>query len=214
MLFKKTKTLIKDMEILLSEIQQTGLLFYEAMREYFSKDFESFSKRVAQIKLLENKIDKHRKNIEYRLYTDMLIPESRGDVLGLLETLDKVANTTKSILVDFDIERPEFPASITHEFIKIAEISQRAISELINAVTSFFTSQNMTNNYIQQVCFYEHEVDELQERLKREVFGSKEIKKLSQKVHLRYFINTVANLTDCAEDVCHRLTISMSKRAI
>ncbi len=214
MFLRKTKALEKEIETFIFRIQKVGLIFAEAMGEYFKGNRDAFCERVSQMKALESEIDKIRKSIEYNLYSDMLIPESRGDVLGLLETLDDVANVAQDILVNFDIERPIIPTELQGDFLKMVDMSKKCIEELVNAVTTFFTHTEVSRNYSKKVLFYEHEVDMLEENLKRQVFQGGKITSLSQKTHMRYFIEAISSLSDCAEDVCERLTISTIKRTI
>jgi len=97
--------------------------------------------------------------------------------------------------------------------LKMAEHTQKAIEELIHAVTAFFTSSQQTTAYIQKVKFYENEIDRLETGMKRKIF-SEEIKGLATRLQLRYFIEEMADISDFAEHVCERLAISVIKRSI
>ena len=210
----KARRIEKDIDAYLYSIQKSGLIFHEAIKDYLNNDMVAFIKRVEEIRSVEHDADLIRKNFEHKLYAQMLIPEYRGDVLGLFETLDDISNIAKQIIVNFDIERPEIPDFLKPGLLRMAEHSKVAIEELVKAVHAFFSNIRETGSYIEKVNFYEHEVDKLQESLKREVFSSKAITGFGQKMHLRYFIEKTARLSDCAEDVCSRLAISVIKRSI
>ena len=190
------------------------MIFREAMKEYLSGSLDLFSERVTKIKNLEGKADKLRTQIEHKLYTDMLIPDSRGDVLGILETMDDVADEAQRLILIIDIERPYIPESLKEDFLKLAEYSENAVDELAKAVMTFFVDIKTCNGFINRVYFFEGEVDKVVERLKRAIFSSVEITDFSKKMHLRYFIDELADLSDLAEDVCQRLAISIIKRSI
>ena len=108
MIFKKTRVLEKDTDKLLTKILDIGMSFREGLNEYFNGRADSFSQYVDKCDALESEVDHIRKDIEHNLYTDMLIPESRGDVLGLLEALDDVVDETADVILKFDIEKPKF----------------------------------------------------------------------------------------------------------
>jgi uncharacterized protein Yka (UPF0111/DUF47 family) len=106
MFLQKTKTLEKETEKLLNGILRLGFVLNEAALDYFKSDWENFKHHVDESDRLESEVDHIRKDIELSLYTNMLIPESRGDVLGLLESIDNVADCVEKVILEFDIERP------------------------------------------------------------------------------------------------------------
>jgi hypothetical protein len=214
MFLKKTKALEKDTDKLLKNILKIGMVLNEAARKYFSSDNEGFKHYVEESDALESEIDKIRKDIELSLYSDMLIPESRGDVLGLLESLDDVADCVEKVILEFDIERPVFPPPLDSDMLEVADLSCKCIEKLVLAVTAFFTNVEETGTYIQEVKFFESAIDRLEESFKRKVFSGGIVDDLAIKLQLRYFIEEVADISDYAEDVCERLTISTIKRSI
>jgi len=214
MFLRKAKALEKDTDKMLKNILKMGMVLNEAAINYFSSDNSGFQHYVKESDALESEVDKIRKDIELSLYSDMLIPESRGDVLGLLEALDDVADCVEKVILEFDIERPVFPEPLDSEMLKIADLSFKCIEKLVLAVTAFFTNVEETGTYIQQVKFYESEIDRLEENFKRRVFDGDLIGDLAVRLQLRYFIEEVADISDYAEDVCERLTISSVKRSI
>lgn len=214
MFLRKTKALEKDTDKLLKSVLKMGMVLNEATISYFSTDCENFTHYVRESDALESEVDKIRKDIELSLYSDMLIPESRGDVLGLLEAIDDVADCIEKVILEFDIERPVFPPPLDVEMLKAADLSCKCIERLVQAVTAFFTNIEETGTYIQQVKFYESEIDRLEENFKRKVFSGGLVEELAVKLQLRYFMEEVADISDFAEDVCERLTISTVKRSI
>jgi predicted phosphate transport protein (TIGR00153 family) len=144
----------------------------------------------------------------------MLIPESRGDVLGLLETLDDVVDICEKVLEQFSIETPDIRDFLKSDFRELAELSASCVDEIVKAARCFFTDITMVSNYVNKVHFYEHEVDDLEEQLKRKAFSSGEIVRFSQKVHMRYFAEKIAKVSDVAQSVAERLSVYAIKRKI
>ncbi len=211
-LFGKSKGLIGEIDIYLNTIQKAGLIFNEAIKEYMNEELDLFEKRVVQIKKVETDADSLRRDIKHKLYAYLLIPDSRGDVLALLETLDDVVDVSFKILQSISIERPEIPESLKNDFMKMAEYSVSAIESLVRACNAYFTDLSSVNDHINRVFFFEHEIDEVEERIKRSVFRNDEVKKFSRKVHIRYFAEKMALLSDAAENVCDRLSVFAIKR--
>jgi len=141
-----------------------------------------------------------------------LIPEHRGDVLGLLESMDEVINTAKKTLVRFSIESPKIPTSLNKEFLELTEMSIMAADSIVYATRAFFRDINAVKDHLHKVMFYEKEADRIEEKLNRKIF--KMDIDLSQKIHLSYIVSHIGRVSDMAETVGDRLAIYTIKRTI
>ena len=211
---KPTAVLEGEIDQYIHSVQKSALILYEGIRDYFQQDFELFEKRVDELRKLEDHAANLKRAIKTKLYKQMLIPESRGDVLGLLETLDDVIDSCKNTLLNFSIERPRIPSPLDEQFLRMADYTVRAVEEMVKGVTSYFTDISMTNEYINKVYFYEREVDKVEERIKRSIFSDHDVEKFSYRMHIRSFAESMAEITDTAESVCERLAISVIKRSM
>ena len=213
-LFGKAKNIEAEIEQFFDKISEAGLIFTAGIKDYLEGDFEQFHSRIDDINKQEGEADNLRREIRYYLYTKMLIPESRGDVLGLLETSDNVIDTTKTVLSHFDIENPTIPDNLNSEFLKLTESAVSALSSLVKANRAFFKNSNIIHDYIHKVHFHEHEADRIEEKLKKIIFRSEEIGSLAEKLQLRDFVTYISGLADDAEDVAERLSVYSIKRSI
>ena len=203
-----------EIEAMLDEISQSGLIFVAAIKEYLQGDIEKFMARMKKIMDLESDVDDKRREIRYKLYSQMLIPESRGDVLSLLENIDNVIDAIEDVLIQFEIESPVIPESLHQDFVALAEASNEAVNYTVKASRSFFKGIHLINDYINKTYYYEHEADVLETAIKRKVFSSDEYGDLAQKMHIRDFAVHIASISDEAEDVCERLSVAAIKRTI
>ncbi len=213
-LFGKIKVLEGKIETFLDNIARSGMIFEAAIKDYLDNDREMFNERLKTIDQLESDADKLRREIKYRLYTQMLIPESRGDVLGLLENSDNVIDSVKYVLMQFDIENPEIPDFLKEDFTSLSRASVSAVEYSVRAGRAFFRDVSMINDHINKVFFYEHEADRLENRIKKKIFSSEDIGGLAGKMHIRDFAVHIARLSDEAESVCERLSVYAIKRTI
>ncbi|MCP4755278.1 MAG: DUF47 family protein [Proteobacteria bacterium] len=213
-LFGKTKILEGEVSSYLAILQKSALIFNEAIQEYMVGEFKDYEKRVVDIIELEHEADTLKKTIKHKLYRYMLIPEARGDVWQLLEELDHVLDVTKKIMENFSFEQPDIPESIKKHFLKIADYSQKAVDELVKATNSYFTNFTLVNEYTNKVLFFEHEVDKIEDLIKKTVFASDEVETLSHRIQLRYFAEKMALVSDQAERVCEKLSIFVMKREL
>ena len=73
---------------------------------------EDFDEAVSKVHRLEAACDDLRREIEYLLYGKALLPESRGDLLGLLETFDRLPNIAETVAFLFSCQKMLLPADL------------------------------------------------------------------------------------------------------
>jgi predicted phosphate transport protein (TIGR00153 family) len=211
-MFKPTKQLESHIEEFLNSISEGAIVFEEGVKCYMENDMENFSAHLNHIHELEHKADNFRRTIESMLYTHTLIPEHRGDVLGLLENSDDVIDTMKETLDQFDIETPIIPDDLKKDFLDLTSASVKSAETLVHAIRAFFVEARAVKDHLHKVLFFENEADRIGDNLKRKVFNMD--MDLSLKFHLRYFALHVQNVADRAEEVADRLAIYTIKRTI
>ena len=211
-LFKPTKQLEMQIDEFLDAVSQGAIVFKQGIKNYLEGDNKNFCERLEIIGKLESSADKLRRTIENRLYTHTLIPEHRGDVLGLLESTDNIIDTMKETLNQFDIESPYIPENLSSGFLELTEMSIQSSESLVSAARAFFKDVNSVKDHLHKVYFYEKEADRLGNKIKKEAFQL-DIE-LSLKFHLRNFALHIQEVSDKAEDVADRLAIYTIKRTL
>ena len=210
----RSKELQSEIDKYLDRVQHASMIFNEGVKCYIDNKQERFNRYCKEISDLETDADHIRRDIKYKLYYYMLIPEARGDVLGLLESLDNIVDMTEKVLEQLEIEKPVFKEFLKDDFRDLAELSSNAVDELVKACQAFFMEIKLVNNYINKVHFYEHEADKVEKQLKVKAFTSDEFKLFSQRVHMRYFAERIVSISDEAETVCDKLAIYAIKRRV
>lgn len=212
-IFKQARSIVGDIEEFIENIENTAVTFELGIKEYFNGNNEQFEERCTEIRKLESDNDSLRSKIKRTLYTDLLIPDARGDVLGLIETLDEVLGIAEHVFVQFSIEKPIVYPFLKDDFLSLAEAAVKTVIQLVYACRAFFREPTQVHDFITQIHFWEHEADKVEERIKRKAFESEEIKEFSRRIHMRYFAEKISLLADEAEDVGERLEIYAIKRA-
>lgn len=211
-LFKTTKQLENEIDEFLDAISEGTLVFKQGVKCYLTGNAERFAEQLIAIEKLEARADFLRRKVESHLYTHSLIPEHRGDVLGLLESLDEVIDMAKETLTQFDVESPEILEELNDLYYELAEKAVESCESMVCASRAFFKDVKAVKDHLHKVYFYEKEADKLADKLKRKIF-SKDLR-LSHKIHLRYFALHIDQIADRAEDVADRLSIYTIKRSI
>ena len=210
--FSRTKSLIKQIDQFLELVSQGMLLFQEGVKHYLSEEEEHFMEKMKYLREKEGLADNIKRDIENKLYSHSLIPQYRGDVLGLLENMDHVLDRAKKTLTQFEIERPEIEAELHHDFLLLTEASVNCAEMIVLSTGAFFRSINNVKDNLHKVYHYEKESDSFSHSLKRKIFGKEW--GLSKKIHLCSFANNIDKISDQAQDVADRLAIYTIKRNI
>ena len=210
----KSKDLQNIINKYIDVVEKSALVFLEGIKSYIHWKTDRFEDYYKTMVDLENQADELRHDCKFKLYAYMLIPESRGDVLAVIETIDDVVDVCKKVMGQLSIEQPDIPEDLRPSYLELAELSTKTMLELIKATRAFFTEMKLVENYINKVHFYEHEADKLEEKIKRKIFNHKEIAYLSVKMHLRYFVEEIVSPSDMAEMVAERLSVYVIKRRL
>ena len=211
-LFKSTKMLEAQIDEFLDAVSQGALVFKHGIKNYLDNQKPNFEDNITTIRDLEKKADTLRRRIESHLYSQSLIPEHRGDVLGLLENMDNVIDIAKGSLNYFSVETPDIHMDLIKDFVELSDKSALAAESIVLAARAFFRDVNAVKDHLHKVYFYEKEADKIADRLKRHIFKLK--MDLSNKMHLTHFVQHVDFLADRAEEVADRLSIYTIKRSV
>lgn len=212
-LFARTRDLEHRIDQLHDKIIEMAMVFKDAIDIYLKEQrSDTYRKTSKKIKQIEHDADVLRRDIESRLYEQNLIPDLRGNILELVENLDKVINLFDEVAHKFYIEQPNIPKDY-HEQLKVlvSQVSECAENMAI-ASRAFFRDLATLRDYSQKVFLLEHQSDKTSGKLRRAVFDSE--LELAQKMQINNFVEEVADIADLAEDCIDALLIFAIKREI
>ncbi len=212
-LFRRTKQLEQQIDSFFDKLSESSVVYRLAVRLYLREGLnEEFHERLVRVNELESEADKLRRDIEQQLYSNTLIPDSRGDVLGLIETVDQLLSQFEGSLWSLSIEKPDIPEDFRNGFRKLTNMVVKAADELALSGRAYFRSPHDVPAHNHKVMLYEKEADAISTKLKIAIFDSD--LDLSHKQHLREFVEQIDEVADLAEDVADRLAIYAIKRLV
>jgi predicted phosphate transport protein (TIGR00153 family) len=211
-LFKSSRVVETQIDEFFDTVAEGVLVYRTGVRAYLAGDTAEFAQAIVAIDKREADADKLSRGVEAHLYSHSLIPEHRGDVLGLLENTDNIIDTAKTSLYQFSVEQPDIPEQFDDDFLKLTEACNEAVEAVIVSARAFFKDLPAVKDNLYKVHHFEKEADNIGDRLKRAIFASD--LDLAHKIHLRYFALNVERVSDRAEEVADRLAIYAIKREI
>jgi hypothetical protein len=212
-ILKKKIGIEKEVDEFLDQVSEAGLLCKNGMDAYLKGNMDAFVQAMTSIRNTEHKGDALRRSIEQDLFRKTLIPESRGDVMELLEDMDALLDRFTGLIWQFEIERPDICSEFHEDYKELLLYSVEAVEANVRSCRAFFKDINAVSDHIHKVIFWEKESDKVTTRLQRAIFGRKDLR-LSHKMHLRFFAKQVDRIADEAEDVADRLNIYVIKRML
>lgn len=213
-IFGQSTKLESKIEKYFIQVMKSVLIFQEGVNDYLDGNLDDIPIRASQIAEIKEEAAEMRREIEEYLYREMLIPDARGDVMELLESMGKIAESSSKILGNLAIEKPDLTGKLRHSFQKLTRLTVYSIDELKNAAIAYFTNIAAVKSYTKKVYFYENEVDKVEEEIKKMIFTTIKIERLSHKMQIRYFAEKIAYLSDKAERIADRLNIYVIKQSI
>ena len=166
-LFKSSRVLEAQIDEFLDTVAEGNLVYLAGVKAYLREEREEFETAITKIDKLESGADKVSKSVEAHLYRHSLIPEHRGDVLGLLENTDDIIDTSKTSLYQFSVEHPVIPKDYHQDFVKLAEASVAAVEAVLICARAFFRDANAVKDNLFKVHHFEKEADTISDALKR-----------------------------------------------
>ncbi len=212
-ILKKRLDIGRQFDDFLDKVSEAGLLFKTSVDAYLSDNFESFEKKIEDIVEIEHFGDALRRDLEETLYVQTLIPESRGDVLELLENMDALLDRFKGALWQFNIERPQLFKELNEDFRELTSCVVEAVEAVVRSSRAFFKDISSVADHIHKVPYWETQSDKITSRLQQTIFRQEDLP-LSHKMQLRDFVKHVDKIADRAEDVSDKLRIFVIKRSL
>ncbi len=188
--------------------------FYESLQRYLlSGDLDQLREDVTLIHKAESQADDLRRDIEVMMYSKALFPESRGDVLGLIETMDEVPNQAETCMRLIVNQYIRIPESLHRNIGRLVETCTECVDAMLEATTKLFSDFTNAALTIGKIDELESEADGIEGELLQAIFADDALSDLD-KVLLRDLVRSISHIADRAEAVGDRVRIIVAKRVL
>ncbi len=236
-LFGKTKLLEGQIDEFLDKVAEGAIYFERGITAYLediedrkipeARNLEICEEKLSQIIDLKERCKELRRSIVNVLYSEMLIPDFRADVLRLLtdlySLLDAMGNNFQEIMIEYahiqtqteasQIDTFQTETSLNRKrFLDLVQVVAKSVETVIIAARAFFRAPKSVGDHIYQVRVYESEADEITISLKKAIFGAD--LKFSEKINLRDTLDAIDAIADKAEDIADELAIYAIQRTL
>ncbi len=160
----------------------------------------------------ESKADDIREEIKTLMYGKALIPESRGDILGLLEEMDQIPRLLELILRMIETQKLLIPDFIVEDFKHLLEISLESCDLLFKEVEGLFKKKEEIRALVAKIDHNESRCDHIERRIITKIFDS-HIDPF-QKLQLKEMVIIMGEISDQTDRVSKRVHIISLKRRV
>lgn len=211
--FKNKIGIESEIDSFLDLVSESGLLFTRGIESYVKNKSDEFERLLDQIVETERHADKLRRSIEDLLYRRTLIPESRGDVLRIIEHMDSLLGKFKGAMWRLQIEQPAIEAVFIDDLLALTDVVVKSVETVTVSVRAYFRDISSVADHMHKVSFWETEADKIATKLQMQVFRHDEYT-LCQKMQIRDLVCHIEDISDQAEDMADSLAIFVIKRSL
>lgn len=168
---------------------------------------------------LENAADKAKMNLRANLPNSLMMPVDRGDLLIMISRQDEIANYTKDVAGIMMGRKMRIPNEIAETMKKFVETAVETSAQAVKTVNEMdellelgFKGRilNVVANLIEELNRLEHENDELQVRVRTELFKIETSLPPIEVMFLYKVIEWVGELADNAQSAGGKLQLLIS----
>jgi predicted phosphate transport protein (TIGR00153 family) len=214
-IFKKEKDVIDLIFKHLDTADECLRTAMETVDTYLKGDIPKAKSLALKVDGIETEDDFIRYTIRDKLYSGAYLPMIRGDILNLVERVDKICDAAEACCDFFLDQRPEIPEGLKPQFLRVAQESFGIIVPLREAIVNYLGeggSVEAIREKAKEVGIKESDVDKLEWDLTRQIFTSP--LDWGHKVHLRLCLDTIVEISDRAEDAADQLELAVIKSRV
>jgi predicted phosphate transport protein (TIGR00153 family) len=160
----------------------------------------------------ESKADDVREEIKMLMYSKVLLPESRGDIMGLLESIDSIPHTLEIILNMILTQKLAIPDLIADDVREMVSLSMGTCDLMIQQVEDLFQRGRRIPELLDVIDEKESQCDVIERQIITTLFDS-DIDPF-QKLQLKELVVLVGDITDQIDRVSKRINIISLKRRV
>jgi len=208
---KKEERIIELIKNHLDLVERT----IESLRDYLNMYFSDGEKATViyeRIQTLESDADRVRRKVETDMYSGAFLPNFRGDLLGLIESVDKIANKAEFVADLIELQHPVIPDELKDGILRQIDLSLEAFRMLKRSIEYLFEDLQKAGEYVILTEKREHEEDEVERGNIKKLFEL-DIERCA-KLEIKEIIRSIGDIADRAEDSSDRVEIIILKRRV
>lgn len=212
-LFKKQRLVESLIENYLENLRMTQECFTEALNICLDDNCKGdFDFMTEQTHKFESKADDIREEIKNLMYSKALLPESRGDIMGLLEAMDEIPGIFELLLHMIRTEKIDIPDFVIGDMKELLGVSLASCELMIRQIEALFKRSEGVRALVSTIDHNESHCDHIERRIITNIFES-DLDPF-RKLQLKELIVYMGDISDQVDRVSKRANIISMKRTV
>jgi len=189
----------------LDHVEEALKKFGEGMKKWVEhEDMEEAENMAHEIRKLEGRADDIRRDIEKELIGGALLANSRGQIMDLVERVDKLANAGEAAMNFAVLQKLKIPDELKPLIVKIVDRTLEIINHVkLGMIDLMEGKDEEAREETKKIEIGEGDVDKLEREFISKLFDSE--LELAEKIFLRQYLEVLVEVSDRSEDFSDRL---------
>ena len=211
--FAKNKQLLARLNEYIKVTEDTLSLFSDAMTYLLENSMDDrFSVMAAQVSKHESIADDLRRQIELEMYQKSLLPETRKDLLIIIENIDRIPTRAETILNMFLTQKTVILDQIKAPMLELVTLSLQTYKYTVEAVEDCFGKMTHVNDLNRLVDNNESIGDGCERKMISTIFDA-DID-TADKILQKEFVLQLGSICDMCETTLDLVVICAVKRSV
>ncbi len=212
-LFRKQRQVQILVERYLEHLRLAQQNFSQAIASCLAGDArDDFMILADETHRFESKADDVREEIKTLMYSKVLLPESRGDIMGLLEAIDQIPRFFEIALNIIRTQKLAIPDLIVSDVRELVSVSMETCDLMITQVEDLLQRGGRIPELLNVIDEKESQCDVIERRIMNTIFDSDIDPFL--KIQLKELVIFLGEISDQADRVSKRINIISLKRRV
>jgi uncharacterized protein len=171
-----------------------------------------FEVMVEKISEMEKDADNIKREIEYKMISKSLLPETREDLLEIIYLMDNIPDHCEKVVYIINDQKTVPHKLIKSDLVELTKIGIECFEFTLKAAYNFFGKRDKLKFLVQKADECEHVGDTLERRMIQKIFSKKmgTGKQLIQKE----IITEIGEICDISKHIAMRIFAASIKRKI
>ncbi len=212
-LFKKEQRVETLIFEYLDTVENTQSNFLKAFNSCIDNPFcENFEYFIERTHKFESKADDIREEVKAVMYSKALIPDARGDLMGLLEAIDVVPRLYERILYIIQTQKLEIPSFLMPDIKELVRLSLECADLMRRQAVALLKKNESIRDLMSVIDANESHCDRIERRIIMKLFESETDPFL--KLQLKELTVQIGEISDQTDRVSKRINIINMKRRV
>jgi uncharacterized protein len=211
--FNRNKDIANKFETFFSASKVILGEFYKSLEYVCNKGLDNhFEVMVEKISEMEKEADDIKREIEFKMVSNSLLPETREDLLEIIYLMDNIPDHCEKIVYIINDQKTVPHEDIKKNLIELTKVGIECFEFTLKAAYDFFDKRENLTALVKKADECEHVGDKLERRMIQKIFSLKigTGKQLIQKE----IVTEIGEICDISKHIAMRIFAASIKRKI